>query len=70
MLLDTESKQSAVTSGVRYAVGELMDSVKRSGWELREEGRRERYDSYERMDSVLRARIMLEYSMGRCSARR
>ena len=66
MLLDVESEESAVTSGVREAVGALVDSVKRRGWALSSVGRRERW---ERMDEALRARIVLEYSMGCCSAR-
>ena len=49
-----------VTSGVREAVGGSVDNVKRSGWALSEEGRRERC---ERMEDALRARIVLEYSM-------
>ena len=66
MLLDVESEESAVTSGVREAVGALVDIVKRRGWALSSVGRRERW---ERMDEALRARIMLKYSMGCCSAR-
>ena len=64
--LDVEIEESAVTSGVRDAVGVLVDSVKRRGWALSEEGRRERC---ERMHEALRARIVLEYSMGSGSAR-
>ena len=64
--LDVESEESAVTSGVREAVGALVDSVKRRGWVLSSVGRRERW---ERMDEALRARIVLKYSMGCCSAR-
>ena len=66
MLLDIESEESAVTSGVREAVGALVDSVKRRVWALSSVGRRERW---ERMDEALRARIVLKYSMGCCSAR-
>ena len=61
-----ESEESAVTSGVREAVGALVESVKRRGWALSSVGRRERW---ERMDEALRARIVLKYSMGFCSAR-
>ena len=48
MLLDVESEESAVTSGMRDAAGVLVDSVKRSRWalssvgetrEMRENGR-------------------------------
>ena len=66
MLLDVESEERAVTSGVREAVGALVDSVNRRGWTLSSMGRRERC---ERMDEALRARIVLEYSMGSGSAR-
>ena len=66
MLLDVESEERAVTSGVREAVGALVDSVKRSGWALSLVGRHERC---ERMDEALCARIVLEYSMGCGSAR-
>ena len=66
MLLDIEIEESAVTSGVREAVGAFVDSVKRRGWELSSMGRRERCES---MDEALRARIVLEYSMGCRSAR-
>ena len=65
MLLNVESEESAVTSGVREAVGALVDSVKWRGWALSSVGRRERW---ERMDEALRARIVLVYSMGCCSA--
>ena len=61
MLLDVERKERAVTSGVREAFGALVDSVKRSGWALSSVGRRARR---ERMDEALRAKIVLEYSMG------
>ena len=60
-LLVVEREESAVTSGVREAVGALVDSVKRRGWALSSVGRRERW---ERMDEALRARIVLEYSIG------
>ena len=66
MLLDVESEERAVTSGVREAVGALVDSVNRRGWTLSSMGRRERC---ERMHEALRARIVLEYSMGSGSAR-
>ena len=66
MLLDIESEESAVTSGVRDAVGVLVDRVNRRGWALSSVGRRERR---KRMDEALRARIVLRYSMGCCSAR-
>ena len=56
-----------MTSGVREGVGVLVDSVKRRGWALSSTGRRERR---ERMDEALRARIVREYSMGCCSARK
>ena len=48
MLLDVESEESAVMSGMRDAAGVLVDSVKRSRWalssvgetrEMRENGR-------------------------------
>ena len=42
MLLNVESEESAVTSGVRAANGALVDSVKRSGWALSLVGRHER----------------------------
>ena len=61
MLLDVEREERAVTSGVREAVGALVDSVKRSGWALSSVGRRSRR---ERMDEALRARIVLEYNIG------
>ena len=67
MLLDVEREDSAVTSGARDAIGVLVDSAKRSGWALSEEGRRERC---ERMDEALRARIVLEYSIGEGSSAR
>ena len=67
MLLDIESEESAVTSGIREGVGVLVDRLKRRGWALSSTGRRERW---ERMDEALRARIMLEYSMSCCSARK
>ena len=60
-LLDVEREESAMTSGVREAFGALVDSVKRRGWALSSVGRRERR---ERMDEALRARIVLEYSIG------
>jgi hypothetical protein len=60
MLLDAEREESAVMSEEREAAGALVDSVKRSGWVLSEEGRRE---TCERMEDALRARIVLEYSM-------
>ena len=66
MLLDVEIEESAVTSGVRDAVGVLVDKVNRRGWALSSVGRRERR---KRMDEALRARIVLRYSMGCCSAR-
>ena len=66
MLLDVEIEESAVTSGVRDAVGVLVDRVNRRGWALSSVGRRERR---KRMDEALRARIVLVYSMGCCSAR-
>ena len=66
MLLDIESEESAVTSGVRDAVGVLVDRVNKRGWALSSVGRRERR---KRMDEALRARIVLRYSMGCCSAR-
>ena len=55
-----EREESAETSGDREVVGVLVDSVKRSGCALSEDGRRERW---ERRDEALRARIVLEYSM-------
>ena len=61
MLLDVEREERAATSGVREAFGASVDSVKRRGWALRSVGRRERR---ERMDEALRARNVLEYSMG------
>jgi hypothetical protein len=65
MLLEAEREVSVVMSGERDAVGVLVDSVKRSEWALSSAGRRERR---ERMEETLRARIVLEYSMGYCSA--
>ena len=55
-----------MTRGVREAVGALVDRVNRRGWALSSVGRRERR---KRMDEALRARIVLKYSMGCCSAR-
>ena len=60
-LLVVEREERAVTSVVRQVFGALVDSVKRRGWALSSVGRHERC---ERMDEALRARIVLEYSMG------
>ena len=60
-LLDVESEERVVTSGAREAIGALVDSVKKRRWALSSVGRRERR---ERMDEALRARIVLEYSIG------
>ena len=65
-LPDVEREESAETSGDREVVGVLVDSVKRRWCALREDGRRERW---ERSDKALRARIVLEYSMGRTAVR-
>ena len=56
-----------MTSGVREAIGALVDSVKRRGWAPSSVGRRERR---ERMDEALRAKIVLEYSIGEGSSAR
>ena len=60
-----EREESAETRGDREVVGVLVDSVKRSGCALSEDGRRERW---EERDEALRARIVLEYSMGQAPA--
>lgn len=63
-LPDTEREESVETSGESDAAGALVDSVKRSGWVLSSGGRCERR---ERRDDALRARIVLEYSIGRAA---
>ena len=59
-LPEDESAESAETSGESDDTGALVESVKRSGWEVTSAGRRV---MCARIEDALRASTVLEYNM-------